>query len=770
MINFFLLILFLFSSSLYSQPVKYDFSAKEDVFFDFEDETHLWKITTIKNNCVEEVNLTKEKFLSGEKSLKIKLVLPGEGSVEKDFYKDLSNYKNIIFNIYIPLDAPDDIKVCFFLQDSEWLWYQTPLFSLKKDQWNKITVNVEPGSPFWENIGHSQPWSEKTIANIRKIGIKIFSNTKYNGAIFIDDIKGTFKVFPEISINKKKLCQYEKFEVSFFLPRKYKNLFNPEEVNVEGIFIDRDEKTFIVPGFYYQDYERKIENGEEILLPVGYPYWKIRFTPEKYGRYKFYIKVKDSEGEKLTDIYYFLVEPSDNKNKFITVSQIEKNFFSFKNGDFFYPVGINIRSPTDERYLKLVKKNPEPDKGTFYYEEIFKKMNENGLNFTEIWMSPWFCALEWKENRPGYKGVGYYNLRNAWKLDKILELAEKYNIYIQLVIINHGQLSTWCDQEWDDNPYNEKNGGFLKSPDDFFTNEMAKKFIKNKLRYIVARWGCSSNIFSWEILNEINLIGSDRQFFEKREKEIELWYKEMTDYLREIDPYAHLITGHYTIPVNNKILSEIIDYTITNAYYKMEMHNLPDFLKYIYNFHSRFKKPVFVSEFGGTPLGSSPENLKRDIIIGLWFSFHLPFAGTPLFWWHRFIDEFDLFHLYKIFSEYIKDFNRLKMSFEEEKIKMEGTEKNKISFIGIGNKYFSSFFIYDNSVVKNVDKMDFSEFKNLVCFLSNKKIGRFKIEFYDLENGKIREEDINTDEYGNLKISIPSFKKWIAIKAKFNGE
>jgi len=29
--------------------------------------THLWKITPIKNNCVEEVNLTKEKFLDGEK-------------------------------------------------------------------------------------------------------------------------------------------------------------------------------------------------------------------------------------------------------------------------------------------------------------------------------------------------------------------------------------------------------------------------------------------------------------------------------------------------------------------------------------------------------------------------------------------------------------------------------------------------------------------------------------------------------------------------------
>jgi len=45
------------------------------------------EITPIKNNCIEEVNLTKEKFLNGEKSLKIRLTLPEEGCIEKDFLK-----------------------------------------------------------------------------------------------------------------------------------------------------------------------------------------------------------------------------------------------------------------------------------------------------------------------------------------------------------------------------------------------------------------------------------------------------------------------------------------------------------------------------------------------------------------------------------------------------------------------------------------------------------------------------------------------------------
>lgn len=755
---------------IYTQSQKENLWEREEVFFNFEDDIQKWKITEMEKNCVQNIVITEEKFLTGKKSLKIEFDYFNEGSIEKEFYKDLSNYKNLIFNIFLPPETPEDIKICFFLQDNEWLWYQTPLFTLKKNQWNRITINVEPGSPFWENVGHSQPWSEKTIKNIRKIGLKVFLNERVKGALYIDDIKGTLKLFPEISLNKKKLSQFEKLEVSFFLPRKYMNPFNPDEISVEGIFIDPDGNVFSIPGFYYQEYERKIEKGEEVLSPVGYPLWKIRFTPLKAGKYKFYVKVKESNSEVQTDINFFSVDPSDEKNKFIEVNNIDRRYFSFKNGEFFYPIGINVRSPTDERYYRIMKKETEPDKGTFYYEEIFKKFEENGLNFVEIWMAPWFAALEWKENRPGYRGLGYYNLRNAWKIDKILEFAEKSNIYIQLVIVNHGQLSTWCDQEWEDNPYNEKNGGFLKKPEDFFWDEKAKELFKNKLRYIVARWGYSPNIFSWEIINEMNLIGSRREFYKDNEREIEKWYREMTEYIKKIDPYNHLITAHYTILVNNKILSDVIDYTITNAYYNFNHRDLPSFLKNIYVFNSKFNKPTFISEYGGTPWASSTENLIRDIILGLWYSFHLPFASAPLFWWHRFIDEFSLFYLYKFFSDYTKGINRIKMALEEEKIEIDGRNKNQILSIGMGNKFFSSIFLYDRDTTKNMEKREFFEYEDIVCILKNKKVGKFKAEFYLPEEGKIGEKKIEADKDGNLKIEIPKFKKWIAVKINFYGE
>ena len=38
---------------------------------------------------------------------------------------------------------------------------------------------------------------------------------------------------------------------------------------------------------------------------------------------------------------------------------------------------------------------------------------------------------------------------------------------------------------------------------DFFTDERAKADYKNRLRYLVARYGYSTSVFAWEFFNEV---------------------------------------------------------------------------------------------------------------------------------------------------------------------------------------------------------------------------------------------------------------------------
>ncbi|MCZ0212168.1 hypothetical protein OZK63_43170, partial [Streptomyces sp. UMAF16] len=66
---------------------------------------------------------------------------------------------------------------------------------------------------------------------------------------------------------------------------------------------------------------------------------------------------------------------------------------------------------------------------------------------------------------------------------------------------HHGQVSTTVNPEWNNNPYNIANGGPCNNTWDFFSNSTAKNLFKNRMRYIIARYGYSNTIMSWELFN-----------------------------------------------------------------------------------------------------------------------------------------------------------------------------------------------------------------------------------------------------------------------------
>jgi hypothetical protein len=122
-------------------------------------------------------------------------------------------------------------------------------------------------------------------------------------------------------------------------------------------------------------------------------------------------------------------------------------------------------------------------------------LGKAGGNFIRIWMCSWNCALEWAkesrgENRNGnYYGVGIYSLDNAWKLDTILDLAERKGVSVMLCLGTYGEFNDggfFNEGQWRANPYNATNGGPCLKPDDFWTN-IARRLYQQRLRYLAAR-------------------------------------------------------------------------------------------------------------------------------------------------------------------------------------------------------------------------------------------------------------------------------------------
>lgn len=232
-------------------------------------------------------------------------------------------------------------------------------------------------------------------------------------------------------------------------------------------------------------------------------------------------------------------------------------------------------------------------------------------------------------------GLGRYYEKSAQRLDELLKLAEERGIYIMLAHDYHGIFKSYIDRwasnaEWRTNPYNKANGGPCETPTDFFTSAEAKQYYKNRLRYMVARWGYSPNLAVWEFWNEID---NAMDWQNIPPEAIASWHDEMSTYLRDIDPYEHIVStsvANRMIPVLWKV--ENIDFSQHHPYGPTET-----IYKNILEYESAFNKSHVIGEYAISwkPPGQDvPVELYEGAMHnGLWRGMFSPTPIMPMTWW-----------------------------------------------------------------------------------------------------------------------------------------
>ncbi len=92
----------------------------------------------------------------------------------------------------------------------------------------------------------------------------------------------------------------------------------------------------------------------------------------------------------------------------------------------------------------------------------------------------------------------FFDQRNSFAFDKIVELAEQQQIYLRPVILEKG------DRIF--NAYDDSGAIAEENPDNFYTHKIDTTKVhwlyRAWWRYLQARWGYSTSIHSWELLNE----------------------------------------------------------------------------------------------------------------------------------------------------------------------------------------------------------------------------------------------------------------------------
>lgn len=354
---------------------------------------------------------------------------------------------------------------------------------------------------------------------------------------------------------------------------------------------------------------------------------RLRWAPDAEGDFVLRVRLSTRGfGSWESEPILFSCIGGDRSDSFVSISD-NKHFFKTDDQKVFLPIGLNITEAsfgcnckegvnvTDnctECYewgsndpccgIKNEKKHRSGIPGTQLLdytlavaayeklEDVLSEIKKSGGNSFRTFLDPMAFEIEFE------KMNNYYDRQyQAWEFDRMLDQCNKLDLRVELNMQYHYSVayhSYGMDRfDWDDT-YNCQGCGKdfgttgtkgwcynnecpeVEDPVDFLTNECALNNYKKKIRYIIARWGYSRNIFVMELMSEMNNIGhgsvwevnidtdNDGQKDDNREISIPslyyadakrarpavaFWHNEIARYIKEdLQHKRHLIAADYT--------------------------------------------------------------------------------------------------------------------------------------------------------------------------------------------------------------------------------
>lgn len=297
--------------------------------------------------------------------------------------------------------------------------------------------------------------------------------------------------------------------------------------------------------------------------------------------------------------------------------------FKFDDGKPYWPVGFNLawQSP-----------------GVIPMKQAFEEFPQYGINWSRIWTNHWDGKNPmWVANDPLR-----FDEKPLEKWTQIVNSAEKGGVKFQWVLFHHGPWSSRVNSNWKENPWNKTNGGFLEKPGEFFTSERAKKIVRAWLRYAIARYGHSPSIMSWELFNEVEWVDPN---YENKQAQIGAWHDEMSAWIRDLDPYDHLVTSSSEMHLP---IYKSADYYQPHGY-PANVRNL------LINAEKKNDKPYFYGEIGPSGLMDGALTQKKAIREAILTSFIQKHAGAAQYWTWDNVYKQNLLPEFKFLTKILND-------------------------------------------------------------------------------------------------------------------
>jgi hypothetical protein len=401
----------------------------------------------------------------------------------------------------------------------------------------------------------------------------------------IAQIKGFSASKPEIVNIRQRpdsVGLYEKLEIAMELKCEFINPFDPDDIDIQAVFISPSGKKWNIPGFY---------NLSRSTL------WKIRFSPDETGKWTYSVKVRDRNGEAVKEGQSFVAVKSSRKGPLQIAAN--KRYLRYSDGSDFYGVGLWY----NDGYEGYASGRVEPAE--------LDNLKSIGINFIATYINP----LETRAT-----GLGRYDQNICGRIDQLLEMCEDRDMLLSLNLWFHSYLSetVWGggNVRWYMNPYQQ-----ITSAKDFFRSEEAWKYQQKLYRYIIARYSYSRALAIWFIVDEIN--GTDG-WASGDSLSASAWGKKVHDYLKANDPYNHPTTGTRSGGIEE--------------FWKEGYQNLDLAAREIYEGQGyEINKTSTLDSAAVNPLTSSYSNYAREV-RRLWNGYEKPAIIGETGWDHTFYE------------------------------------------------------------------------------------------------------------------------------------
>jgi len=335
---------------------------------------------------------------------------------------------------------------------------------------------------------------------------------------------------------------FDRFEIGIKVPQSIKqkidnflnnspglNPYNPDDIKIQCEYtLEQQNKFFIRNGFFYKEFTALNNLWTEQTTDFSY---RVRFAPPEAGHYK--CKVSISVKGILTGYYSnfeFDVIKSNNPG-YLVIGSVNSSKMRFESGVSFFAVGEDIAFADQDMGLS----NPNFTKPPLNYPDAMSSPNTHNIqrgyikdladhdgNFVRIRFDPWSVPIVapnktipdpyGAQNRSIALNNYDHNQMFMREMDSTLALCESRGVYLMLCILLEDAINNAFsgDNNWKKNPYNSILTTDIQGLKNFFSDPTAKLYFKRQLYYIQARWGYSTNIGIWELINETQGIGEYR--------------------------------------------------------------------------------------------------------------------------------------------------------------------------------------------------------------------------------------------------------------------